>query len=314
MQGRRSRRMARASRTARARAADPARSRPVTAARSTCTTSGPAIRGGEARTRPVLLVCGLAMRANSFYGSPGAADARRCSGRRGLRRLGRGLAHVDRPAGRGLHARRSRGRRPPGGDPGDPPRDGRRAARRGGPLHGLRQSHDVRAGGARAGAANGRVARGVAPRRARRRSQRRLSRLVPPASRFMRGADPQWAARAPSVAAAGLARWARSRAATTPTRSMPPRRSSTAAGPRRCGSWTTSTPRPSSGLAREFGYSPLTFFSQMAGAPSGPARARGGPAGAGGRPAVGRPAAGHALHIPGRAENQFFLPRGQKRT
>lgn len=147
------------------------------------------------------------------------------------------------------------------------------------------------------------------------RSRRRLSRLVPPASRFMRGFDPQWAARAPSVAAAGLARWARfaGRDYSNPL---------TAAttffyGGRPEALWRRHNldAETLEWLTREFGYAPLSFFSQ-----------------------IGRSAEqGHLVPVEGLAElevdllsaapppgtrftflagldNQFFLPRGQQLT
>jgi hypothetical protein len=95
------------------------------------------------------------------------------------------------------------------------------------------------------------------------RSRRRLSKLVPLMSRFIRGTDPQWAVRPPSAAAAGLAGWARlvrrdysnplTAAATYFYGGQPEALWQRANVDGETLDW----------LAREFGYAPLSFFRQI---------------------------------------------------
>jgi hypothetical protein len=147
------------------------------------------------------------------------------------------------------------------------------------------------------------------------RSRRRLSWLVPPMSRFMRGFDPQWAARAPSVAAAGLARWARfaGRDYSNPL---------TAAttffyGGRSEALWRRDNLDAEilEWLTREFGYAPLSFFRQM-----GRCAEQGHLVPVEGLPelegdllSAGPPPGTRFTFLAG-LDNRFFLPRGQRLT
>jgi hypothetical protein len=147
------------------------------------------------------------------------------------------------------------------------------------------------------------------------RSRRRLSRLVPVMSLFMRGTDPQWAARAPSTAAAGVARWARfaRRDYSNPVNAA----TAYFYGGQPEALWQRANldAETLEWLTREFGYAPLSFFRQ-----------------------IGRSAeAGHLVPVEGLPQlsedrlaasppdgtrftflaglgNRFFLPEGQRRT
>jgi hypothetical protein len=94
-------------------------------------------------------------------------------------------------------------------------------------------------------------------------SRRRLHTLLPVTALLLRGPDPQWAARAPSPAAAGLARWARLvrheydnpiNAATTYIY-----------GGESQALWRRDNldDKTLDWLAREFGYAPFSFFKQI---------------------------------------------------
>jgi hypothetical protein len=148
-----------------------------------------------------------------------------------------------------------------------------------------------------------------------RSSRMRLALLLPPVSLVLRGTDPQWAARAPSAFAAGLARWARFvrreydnplTAATTYIYSGHPD-----------GLWRRDNldPETLDWLAREFGYAPFSFFSQMRRC----ARAghlvpvRGLPELEGGVAGRVPPESTRFLLLAGR-QNRFFLAGGQRRT
>jgi hypothetical protein len=149
------------------------------------------------------------------------------------------------------------------------------------------------------------------------RSRLRLWTLLPMTSVLlrMRGADPQWAARAPSVAAAGFAGVAR---LSTPDYSNPLNAAATYIyGGRPEGMWQLDNVDADTleWLAREFGYAPFSFFRQIR------------------RCAT----VGHLVPVEGLdeldrdfgklappngtrfvflcgARNQFFLPAGQRRT
>jgi hypothetical protein len=147
------------------------------------------------------------------------------------------------------------------------------------------------------------------------RSRRRLRWLVPPMSRFMRGFDPQWAARAPSVLAAGLARWARfaGREYSNPL---------TAAttyfyGGRPDALWQRDNLDADTleWLAREFGYAPLSFFRQMGRcAESGHLVPVTGLPELRGDLLAARPPQGTRFTFLAGLANRFFLPRGQQLT
>jgi hypothetical protein len=97
------------------------------------------------------------------------------------------------------------------------------------------------------------------------RSKWRLATLLPFSSAVlrMRGADPQWAARAPSVKAASLARLARLAIRGYPN---PLNRAATFIyGSRAQGMWQLDQlgPETLDWLGREFGYSPFSFFKQI---------------------------------------------------
>jgi len=149
------------------------------------------------------------------------------------------------------------------------------------------------------------------------RSQRRLATVLPISSRLlrMRGADPQWAARAPTVKAASLARIAQ---LAIRDYSNPLNAAATFIyGSRADGMWQLNQldPETLDWLGREFGYSPFTFFRQIRRS----AKA--------GRlvPVEGLrelpedvaeqvpPNGAHFTFIAG-MQNQFFLPTGQHRT
>ena len=144
------------------------------------------------------------------------------------------------------------------------------------------------------------------------RSRRRLALEVPVGALFMPGVDPQWAARAPTTASAlfvrrgvlQMRRYYRDPlvAATTFFYGGEPealwRRANIDADTL---AWT----------AREFGYAPLRVFS-----PDAPLRSRAGPPGArvrpgraAGEPAVGRSAARHPVHVPRRGPQPLLPPQ-----
>jgi hypothetical protein len=146
-------------------------------------------------------------------------------------------------------------------------------------------------------------------------SRRRLKTLMPATALVLRGTDPQWAARAPSVAAAGLARWARlgARSYANPV---------TAATTYFYGGLPEALWRRGNldeptfaWLTREFGYAPFSFFKQIR---------RCSDAGhlvpVDGLPELPRdllaaqPPQGTRFMLLTGAQNQFFLPGGQRRT
>jgi hypothetical protein len=96
-----------------------------------------------------------------------------------------------------------------------------------------------------------------------RRSRVRLATLVPATSLVLPGTDPQWAARAPSVAAAGLARWGRFVCRTYPN----PLNAFTTYvyGGRPEALWQRRNldNETLDWLGREFGYAPFSFFRQI---------------------------------------------------
>jgi hypothetical protein len=147
------------------------------------------------------------------------------------------------------------------------------------------------------------------------RSRRRLRWLVPPMSRFMRGFDPQWAARAPSGVARGLAGWARFvrrdyanpiTAATTYFYGGAPE-----------ALWQRNNldGETLEWLAREFGYAPLSFFRQIAhSAEEGHlVPVEGLPELEGDLLAASPPQRTSFTFLAG-VDNRFFLPSGQRRT
>jgi hypothetical protein len=95
------------------------------------------------------------------------------------------------------------------------------------------------------------------------RSRLRLATLVPAASLRLSGTDPQWAARAPSVAAAGLARWGRfvCRTYQNPLNAL----TTYVYGGKPEGLWQRANldDETLDWLGREFGYAPFSFFRQM---------------------------------------------------
>jgi hypothetical protein len=147
------------------------------------------------------------------------------------------------------------------------------------------------------------------------RSRRRIAWLVPPMSLVMRGFDPQWAARAPSALAGGLGRWARfaGRGYSDPL---------TAAttyfyGGQPEALWQRDNVDAETleWLTREFGYAPLSFFRQM-----GRSAERGHLVPVEGLPELGDdllaagPPAGTRFTFLAGLGNRFFLPQGQRRT
>ena len=149
------------------------------------------------------------------------------------------------------------------------------------------------------------------------RSRRRLATLLPFSTRVlrMRGADPQWAARAPTVKAASLAWLARM---SIRTYGNPLNRAATFIyGSRADGMWQLDQldTETLDWLGREFGYSPFTFFKQIRrsarerhlvpveGLPQLPAD-------------VAKRVAPDGVQFTFIAglRNQFFLPTGQRRT
>jgi hypothetical protein len=96
-----------------------------------------------------------------------------------------------------------------------------------------------------------------------RRSKLRLATLVPATSLLLRGTDPQWAARAPSMAAAGLARWGRfvCRTYDNPLNAL----TTYVYGGEPEGLWRRENldDETLDWLGREFGYAPFSFFRQM---------------------------------------------------
>jgi len=147
------------------------------------------------------------------------------------------------------------------------------------------------------------------------RSRRRLAWLVPPMSRFMRGFDPQWAARAPSVLAAGLARWARfaGREYANPLNAA----TTYFYGGRPDGLWQRDNldAETLEWLAREFGYAPLSFFRQMGRcAESGHLVPVEGLPELRGDLLSARPPRGTRFTFLAGLANRFFLPLGQQLT
>jgi hypothetical protein len=147
------------------------------------------------------------------------------------------------------------------------------------------------------------------------RSRRRLRTLMPAAALVVRGTNPQWAARAPSVPAAGLARWAQFAmrdyanpltAATTYIYGGQPE-----------ALWRRANmdEQTLEWLAREFGYAPFSFFRQIRRCSEA-----GHLVGVEGLPelprdllAVAPPDETRFVLLAG-AQNGFFLPSGQRRT
>ena len=150
------------------------------------------------------------------------------------------------------------------------------------------------------------------------RSKRRLATVLPFSSLLlrMRGADPQWAARAPTVKAASLARVAQ-----LAIRDYPNNPLNAAAtfiyGSRADGMWQLDQldSETLDWLGREFGYSPFTFFRQIRrsakvgrlvpveGLPELPDDV-----------AEGVPPNGARFTFIAGKQNQFFLHTGQQRT
>jgi hypothetical protein len=147
------------------------------------------------------------------------------------------------------------------------------------------------------------------------RSRRRLRTLMPLTALMLRGADPQWAVRAPSPAAAGLARWARFvrrdyanplTAATTYIYGGQPE-----------ALWQRDNldARTLEWLAREFGYAPFSVFKQIRRCSDAghlvPVEEL---------PELRRdlvsacPPDGTRFTFLAGAENRFFLPSGQRKT
>ena len=149
------------------------------------------------------------------------------------------------------------------------------------------------------------------------RSKRRLATLLPLSSLLlrMRGADPQWAARAPSVKAASFARLAQLaiRDYENPLNAA----ATFIYGSRADGMWQLDQldPETLDWLGREFGYSPFSFFRQIRrsartghlvpveGLPELPEDV-----------AERVPPNGAAFTFLAGSRNQFFLPTGQQRT
>jgi hypothetical protein len=149
------------------------------------------------------------------------------------------------------------------------------------------------------------------------RSKRRLNTLLPLSSLLlrMRGADPQWAARAPSVKAASFARLAQ-----LAIRQYPNPLNAAATfiyGSRADGMWQLDQldDETLDWLGREFGYSPFSFFKQIRLSASRrhlvPVE---------GLPQLGEdvaekvPPNGARFTFIAGLQNQFFLPSGQHRT
>lgn len=150
-----------------------------------------------------------------------------------------------------------------------------------------------------------------------RRSKRRLATLLPISSLLlrMRGADPQWAARAPSVKAASLARMAQLaiRNYQNPLNAA----ATFIYGSRADGMWQLDQldPETLDWLGREFGYSPFSFFKQIRRSAS-----RGQVVPVDDLPQLPPDIAEqpppdhvHFTFLAGK-QNQFFLPEGQHRT
>lgn len=150
-----------------------------------------------------------------------------------------------------------------------------------------------------------------------RRSRRRLATLLPISSLLlrMRGADPQWAARAPSVKAASLARLAQ--LAIRQYRNPLNAAATFIYGSRADGMWQLDQldSETLDWLGREFGYSPFSFFKQIRrsakaghlvpvdGLPQLPEHV-----------ALRVPPNGARFTFLAGTQNQFFLPEGQERT
>jgi hypothetical protein len=149
------------------------------------------------------------------------------------------------------------------------------------------------------------------------RSQHRLATLLPVSSLLlrMRGADPQWAARAPSVKAASLARLAQ-----LAIRNYPNPLNAAATfiyGSRADGMWQLDQldSETLDWLGREFGYSPFTFFEQIR-----ESAKKGHVVPVDGLPQLPSdlaerlpPEHTHFTFLAGK-RNQFFLPGGQEET
>jgi hypothetical protein len=146
------------------------------------------------------------------------------------------------------------------------------------------------------------------------RSRLRLRFLLPLASRMLAGTDPQWAARAPSLTATGLSRFDRLR----PFYPNPLVAAATSIyGGQAEAMWKRANLDADTlaWVAREFGYAPFTFFRQMRRSarakhlvpcedlPDWP------------RSLEGRvPPEGTAFTFIAGDQNKFFLPTAQKRT
>jgi hypothetical protein len=94
-------------------------------------------------------------------------------------------------------------------------------------------------------------------------SRVRLATLVPVASRVLRGTDPQWAARAPSAAAAGLARWGRFVCRTYPNPLNALTTYVFGGKPEALWQRANLDEETLHWLGREFGYVPFSFFRQL---------------------------------------------------
>jgi hypothetical protein len=149
------------------------------------------------------------------------------------------------------------------------------------------------------------------------RSQRRLATLLPISSLLlrMRGADPQWAARAPSVKAASLARLAQ--LAIRQYRNPLNAAATFIYGSRADGMWQLDQVDPETldWLGREFGYSPFSFFKQIRrSAREGRLVPVDGLAELPDDVAEGVPTNDARFTFLAGLRNQFFLPSGQRRT
>ena len=147
------------------------------------------------------------------------------------------------------------------------------------------------------------------------RSRRRIRWLVPPMSIFIRGFDPQWAARAPSALAAGLARWARFAGRDYPDPLTAATTYFYGGQPEALWRRDNVDAETLAWLTREFGYAPLSFFRQM-----GRSAERGYLVPVEGLSELeddliaASPPQGTSFTFVAGLGNRFFLPRGQRRT
>jgi hypothetical protein len=146
-------------------------------------------------------------------------------------------------------------------------------------------------------------------------SRRRLHTLLPLTALFLRGADPQWAVRAPSPMAAGFARWARfaRRDYANPLNAA----STYIYGGQSDGLWYRDnlTFETLEWLGREFGYAPISFFKQIRRcSDAGHLVPVEDLPGLQLDLASASPPAGTRFAFLAGAENRFFLPSGQRKT